>query len=135
MAEIAFLHMLLLAKRFFRAQEKLLEGKVYTPPGITLWKKKGCVLGLGNVGRSITSRMKAFGMTVAGVDRTPPGDGGAAWGWTPSTPGGDGRGRPGARFVVCALALTPETERIVGDSLFGHGPGRLFHQRGPGARG
>ncbi|GAB1428143.1 hypothetical protein MASR2M17_15710 [Aminivibrio sp.] len=102
-AEIAFLHMLLLAKRFFRAQEKLLEGKVYTPPGITLWKKKGCVLGLGNVGRSITSRMKAFGMTVAGVNRTPPGDGGAAWGvdafypwrrWL--RPSGE------PRFVVCA---------------------------------
>ena len=39
-AEVAFLHMLLLAKRFFRAREKLLEGKVYTPPGIALWGKK-----------------------------------------------------------------------------------------------
>lgn len=118
-AEIAFLHMLLLAKRFFRAQEKLLEGKVYTPPGITLWKKKGCVLGLGNVGRSITSRMKAFGMTVAGVNRTPPGDGGAAWGVDAFYPLEEmAEAVRGARFVVCALALTPETERIVGDSLF-----------------
>ncbi len=38
-AEIAFLHMLLLAS-FFRAQEKLREGKVYTPPGVALWGKK-----------------------------------------------------------------------------------------------
>ncbi len=118
-AEVAFLHMLLLAKRFFRAREKLLEGKVYTPPGIALWKKKACVLGLGNVGRSITSRMKAFGMSVAGVNRTPPRDGGAAWGVDTFFPLGEmARAVRGARFVVCALALTPETEKIVDETVF-----------------
>lgn len=118
-AEVAFLHMLLLAKRFFRAREKLLEGKVYTPPGIALWKKKACVLGLGNVGRSITSRMKAFGMTVAGVNRTPPKDGGAAWGVDTFFPLGEmAAAVRGARFVVCALALTGETEKIVDEALF-----------------
>ena len=118
-AEIAFLHMLLLAKRFFRAREKLLEGKVYTPPGIALWKKKGCVLGLGNVGRSITLRMKAFGMTVAGVNRTAPLDGGASWGVDIFYPLDEmTRAVQGARFVVCALALTPGTEKIVGEALF-----------------
>ena len=118
-AEVAFLHMLLLAKRFFRAREKLLEGKVYTPPGIALWKKKACVLGLGNVGRSITCRMKAFGMSVTGVNRTPPKDGGAAWGVDTFHPLEEMvQAVRGARFVVCALALTAETEKIVDEAVF-----------------
>lgn len=117
-AEVAFLHMLLLAKRFFRAREKLLEGKVYTPPGIALWGKKACVIGLGNVGRSITVRMKAFGMKVTGVNRTLPADH-ALWGidtFVPLTHAE--KAVKGAKFVVTALALTPETENIIGEPLF-----------------
>jgi phosphoglycerate dehydrogenase-like enzyme len=117
-AEVAFLHMLLLAKRFFRAREKLLEGKVYTPPGIALWGKKACVIGLGNVGRSITVRMKAFGMKVTGVNRTLPADH-ALWGIDTFVPLTDAeKAVKGAKFVVTALALTQETENIIGEPLF-----------------
>lgn len=117
-AEVAFLHMLILAKRFFRAREKLLEGKVYTPPGMALWGKKVCVIGLGNVGRSITVRMKAFGMKVTGVNRTLPADH-ARWGIDTFVPLTDAeKAVKGAKFVVTALALTPETENIVGEPLF-----------------
>jgi phosphoglycerate dehydrogenase-like enzyme len=117
-AEVAFLHMLILAKRFFRAREKLLQGKVYTPPGIALWGKKACVIGLGNVGRSITVRMKAFGMKVTGVNRTLPADS-ARWGIDAFVPLTDAENAvKGAKFVVAALALTPETENIVGEPLF-----------------
>ena len=117
-AEVAFLHMLILAKRFFRAREKLLEGKVYTPPGIALWGKKACVIGLGNVGRSVTVRMKAFGMKVTGVNRTLPADH-ALWGIDTFIPLTDAeKAVKGAKFVVTALALTPETENIIGEPLF-----------------
>ena len=110
--------MLILAKRFFRAREKLLEGKVYTPPGMALWGKKACVIGLGNVGRSITVRMKAFGMKVTGVNRTLPADH-ARWGIDTFVPLTDAeKAVKGAKFVVTALALTPETENIVGEPLF-----------------
>ena len=117
-AEVAFLHMLILAKRFFRAREKLLEGKVYTPPGIALWGKKACVVGLGNVGRSIAFRMKAFGMIVTGVNRTPPSrlD---QWGVDEFFPLDRAQdGVKGARFVVAALALTEGTKNILGESFF-----------------
>lgn len=117
-AEVAFLHMLVLAKRFFRAREKLMEGKVYTPPGIALWGKKAVVVGLGNVGRSIAFRMKAFGMTVTGVNRTAPADP-DSWGIDEFFPLGEAREAvKGARFVVAALALTPETEGIIGEPFF-----------------
>lgn len=117
-AEVAFLHMLILAKRFFRAREKLFEGKVYTPPGMTLWGKKGCVIGLGNVGRSITARMKAFGMTVTGVNRTLPAEP-SQWGIDVFVPlDGMEKAVKGAKFVVTALALTPETENTIGEPLF-----------------
>jgi len=117
-AEIAFLHMLLLAKRFFRAQEKLREGKVYTPPGVALWGKKACVIGLGNVGRSIAARMKAFGMNVVGVNRTPPPDS-SKWGIDSYVPlNRIEEGVRGASFVVVSLALGPGTEGIIGDGVF-----------------
>lgn len=117
-AEVAFLHMLILAKRFFRSREKLLEGKVYTPPGIALWGKTACVIGLGNVGRTISLRMKAFGMTVRGVNRTPPEEPGR-WGVDEYYPLEDlDRAVKGARFAVSALALSPGTEGILGDDFF-----------------
>lgn len=117
-AEVAFLHMLILAKRFFRSREKLLEGKVYTPPGVALWGKTACVIGLGNVGRTVALRMKAFGMTVRGVNRTPLRDP-ASWGVDECLPLSElTEAVRGARFVVSALALAPGTEGILDESFF-----------------
>ena len=117
-AEVAFLHMLILAKRFFRSREKLMEGKVYTPPGVTLWGKTACVIGLGNVGRTISLRMKAFGMTVRGVNRTPLEDRGP-WGVDEYYPLSNlEEAVRDARFVVSALALAPGTEGILNEPFF-----------------
>ncbi|MGI6782638.1 MAG: 2-hydroxyacid dehydrogenase [Aminivibrio sp.] len=125
-AEVALLHMLILAKRLFRSREKLMEGKVYTPPGITLWGKTACVIGLGNVGRTIASRLKAFGMTVRGVNRTPPGDG-EAWGVDEYFPlSGLKDAVKGARFAVAALALAPETEGLLDGDFFSAMDGDAF---------
>jgi len=116
-AEVAFLHMLLHAKRFFRAQEKLMEGKVYTPPGTALWGKRGCVVGLGNVGRSVAVRMKAFGMSVTGVNRTPPSDLDELVDAYFPLDALEEAVR-GCRFVVAALALNNETEGIFSGPFF-----------------
>jgi phosphoglycerate dehydrogenase-like enzyme len=110
--------MLLHAKRFFRSREKLLEGKVYTPPGTALWGKNGCVVGLGSVGRCVASRMKAFGMNVTGVNRTPPSAERESEvdRFFPLSAISDAVG--GCRFVVASLALNPHTEGILGESFF-----------------
>ncbi|NCC61746.1 MAG: glyoxylate reductase [Verrucomicrobiae bacterium] len=115
-AEVAFLHMLLHAKRFFRAREKLMEGKVYTPPGTALWGKRGCVVGLGNVGRSVALRMKAFGMAVTGVNRTSPSEVGVVDDFFPLF--ALEQAVKGCRFVVAALSLNTATENIFSESFF-----------------
>lgn len=69
-AEIALLHMMLLGRRYKRSQEKIREGKFFTPPGSVLWKNRACVIGLGDVGHCIVERLTALGMNVVGVNRT-----------------------------------------------------------------
>lgn len=70
-AEIALLLMLLLARRYPRAQENLFKlGRVHAPQGIALWKKRVCLVGLGNLGRSLAELLNCLGMQVVGVNRT-----------------------------------------------------------------
>ena len=70
-AEIALMLMLLLARRFSRAQENLLKiGRVHAPKGITLWKRRACLVGLGDLGHCIAERLLCLGMEVVGVNRT-----------------------------------------------------------------
>ncbi len=69
-AETAIMHMLLLSRRFSRSQEKMREGKIFTPPGRALWKKRACVVGLGDLGHCVAERLFCLGMEVVGVNRT-----------------------------------------------------------------
>jgi len=69
-AEIALLHMLLLGRKYAFAQENARNGKLFSPSGISLWRKTACVVGLGNVGRTIAGRLAAMGMNVKGVNRS-----------------------------------------------------------------
>jgi len=69
-AEIALMHMMLLGRRYKRSQEKLLEGKFFTPPGRVMWQKTACVVGLGDVGHCVVERLLGLGMEVVGVNRT-----------------------------------------------------------------
>jgi len=69
-AEIALLHMLLLGRKYNLAQENARAGKLFSPSGVSLWRKTACVVGLGNVGRTITSRLTAMEMSVKGVNRS-----------------------------------------------------------------
>lgn len=70
-AEIALLHMLLLGRKYAFAQENVRTGRMFSPRGISLWKKKACIVGLGNLGRTIAQRLSAMGMILRGVNRSP----------------------------------------------------------------
>lgn len=69
-AEITLMHMLMLSRKYFRTRESLRKGRLYSPQGISLFGKKACVVGLGNVGQNIATRLKCMGMSVRGVNRT-----------------------------------------------------------------
>jgi phosphoglycerate dehydrogenase-like enzyme len=70
-AEIALLHMLRLARKYAFAQENARAGRFFSPRGTSLWKKQVCVVGLGDLGRTIAERLSSMGMTVRGVNRSP----------------------------------------------------------------
>ncbi len=69
-AEIAVLHMLILARRYAKAVQNIKKKRLYAPQGISLWGKKAVVIGLGNVGQCIVERLGGFGMRISGVNRT-----------------------------------------------------------------
>jgi len=60
--------------------------------------------------------MKAFGMNVTGVNRTPPSEEGVVDDFFPLS--GLEQAVKGRRFVVVALALNAATENIFGESFF-----------------
>jgi phosphoglycerate dehydrogenase-like enzyme len=119
-AEIALLHMLLLGRKYTFARRNAREGKMFSPRGISLWRKKACVVGLGNLGRTIAERLSMMGMTLRGVNRSPV---------TADLLQQAGIGEffplsrlqeavSGCHFVVAALALSDETEGLFGDDFF-----------------
>ena len=119
-AEVALLHMLLLGRKYALAQENARTGRMFSPRGISLWRKTACVVGLGNLGRTITERLAALGMTVRGVNRSPL-DG------VRLESAGVREFFPllrlkeavsGCRFVVAALAYSEETCGIFGEAFF-----------------
>jgi phosphoglycerate dehydrogenase-like enzyme len=119
-AELALLHMLLLARKYAFAQENARAGRFFSPSGISLWKKNVCVVGLGDLGRTIAERLAAMGMTVRGANRSPVeagrlGEMGVKE-FFPLT-----RLREavaGCRFAVAALALGAETRGIFDEPFF-----------------
>ncbi len=124
-AETALLLMLLLARRYARAQENLLKiGRVHAPKGMALWKKKACVLGLGNLGRCIVDRLQCLGMNVVGVNRSMRSEF-SEWGLKSVHLLGDIKEAvEGASFLVLALPLNDGTRNIVNrDVLKALGPG------------
>jgi phosphoglycerate dehydrogenase-like enzyme len=118
-AEIALLHMLLLGRKYAFASENARTGKMFSPRGISLWRKTACVVGLGNLGRTITERLAAMGMILRGVNRSPvTADRLEKMGVKEFFPLDRLREAvPGCRFVVAALSLNEGTREIF-DELF-----------------
>ncbi len=113
-AEIALLLMLLLARRYPRAQENLLRiGRVHAPQGIALWGKKACVVGLGDLGHTIAERLLCLGMEVVGVNRTVRPEF-SSWGLRSVSRLAELKETlEGVHFLVLALPMNEETEGLV----------------------
>jgi phosphoglycerate dehydrogenase-like enzyme len=119
-AEIALLHLLLLGRKYAFAQQNIQSGKMFSPSGVSLWRKTVCVVGLGNLGRTLAERLTAMGMRLRGVNRSL------------VDPARLNEMKikeffllsrlrkavPGCRFVVAALALNDETRGIFDDEFF-----------------
>lgn len=124
-SEIVLLLMLLLARRYPRAQENLLRiGRVHAPQGMALWKKKACLVGLGNLGHCIAERLLCLGMEVVGVNRTLRPEFGS-WGLSTVHLLKDlEKAVEGAHFLVLALPLNEDTSNLVNrEVLRALGPG------------
>ncbi|MDR2179296.1 MAG: 2-hydroxyacid dehydrogenase [Synergistaceae bacterium] len=118
--EIALLHMLLLGRKYAFAHENAVTGKLFSPRGVSLWRKTACVVGLGNLGRTIAERLSAVGMKVRGVNRSP-----VAADRLEKAGVGEffplnrlKEAVPGCRFVVAALALDGETHGLFDEGVF-----------------
>ncbi|MDR1732563.1 MAG: 2-hydroxyacid dehydrogenase [Synergistaceae bacterium] len=118
--EIAILHMLLLCRKYAFAAENAREGRLFSPRGVSLWRKKACIVGLGNLGETIAERLAALGMTLRGVNRSP-----AAPSRLESMKVKEffpldrlKEAVKGCRFVVAALAHGPETHEIFDEAFF-----------------
>jgi phosphoglycerate dehydrogenase-like enzyme len=117
-AEIAILHLLILARRYGKAIQNLKKKRLYSPQGVSLWGKKAVVIGLGNVGQCIVNRLRGFGMRISGVNRTKRPEHEAL--------GLDGlygfegmkTALEGSRFVLLALELNEATRGFAGDEFF-----------------
>lgn len=125
-AEIAVLHMLILARRYTKALQNIKKKRLYAPQGISLWGKKAVVIGLGNVGQCVVERLGGFGMRIAGVNRTRRReheklglDG--LYGLDDLKPALDA-----SRFVVLALELNESTRGFADRKFFGLFPEKSF---------
>ncbi len=113
-AEYAVLGMLALAKRYDEVV-RLADRHEWTdtPPGNReLYDSKALILGYGAIGQAIGDRLRAFGVHVTGVTRTPRPDQGIIgqdeW-----------RDRLGEfDWLVVALPSTSETTRLIGQAEF-----------------
>jgi D-2-hydroxyacid dehydrogenase (NADP+) len=111
-------YMLQFARRLHRYcsnQERQEWSRAAWDEAYTLNDSSVCIVGLGTLGRGVAARADALGMDVVGVRRTPtPVDGVRR-----VYPATELRAAVAdARFVVVAVPLTGETERLVGGPEF-----------------
>ena len=110
MSEMAFMHMLNLARQAPRLWENQKLGRWERWTQIRLCGKTAVILGVGSIAESLAPRCKAFGMTVLGVSGTPR-----------ELPGFD-RIHPRselvevaaqADFLIILVPLTPENTKLI----------------------
>ena len=71
-ADSAFAYLLAFARRTFEMDTAMKRGEWEKLPGFTLAEKTLGVIGVGNIGREVTRRARAFGMRVLGHDPVAP---------------------------------------------------------------
>ncbi len=114
MSEMAFMHMLNLARQAPRMWENQKKGVWERWTQVRLCGKTALILGIGSIAESLAPRCKAFGMTVIGVSGTPR-----------ELPGFDrivARSAlmqvvPQADFLIILLPLKPENVKLVDAKL------------------
>jgi D-2-hydroxyacid dehydrogenase (NADP+) len=86
----------------------------WSPPAVddawTVRGERACVVGLGTLGRGVVDRLTGLGLDVAGVRRTPTPEPGVDRVYTPTNLRA---AVSDARFVIAAVPLTPQTERLI----------------------
>ncbi|MFP4481409.1 MAG: 2-hydroxyacid dehydrogenase [Thermovirgaceae bacterium] len=124
-AEIAVLHLLILARRYGKAVQNISKKRLYSPQGISLWGKKAVVIGLGNVGQCIVERLRGFGMRLAGVNRTRRREhekmGIDLYGLDDVE-----RALKGSRFILLSLELNESTRSFADKKFFSFFPEKSF---------
>lgn len=63
-ADVALGYLLMLSRELHTINEKVRENNWYKPTGISLNGKKACLVGFGDIGRNVASRLLAFGLDV-----------------------------------------------------------------------
>ena len=116
-AETVIMHMLILAKKQAYFKETFKNHRLYSPEGITLWKKRALVIGLGNLGHTIAERLIALGMKVQGANRTARAEF-SNWGLEKVFSLNDlSEAARGCRFVILALPSKTNTVDLIGRDI------------------
>lgn len=107
--------MLALARDFHRISRSLRRQRLGVPTGRTLFGKRVGIIGMGNLGQAIASRLQALGMEVWGIKRDP--NRGRSSFETMTYLGGPDDLTTllkAVDFVVLAVPLRPETRGLIG---------------------
>ncbi|MHB8766609.1 MAG: 2-hydroxyacid dehydrogenase [Deferrisomatales bacterium] len=119
-AEWTVFLMMALARDLRGVEASVRAGRLGAPVGAALAGKRAGLVGLGSLGAAIAGRLRAFGMEVWGVRRSPdPGDAarlGLAWAGGPADLP---RLLEASDFVVLAAPLTAETRGLIGRAELG----------------
>ena len=114
-AEFAIMGMLAMAKdlRALIHLQDLREWATRAPGSGELYGSTALIIGYGSIGREIGARLKAMGVEVTGVRRTPGGEAGVIGpdDWRPRLGEFD--------WIVLASAATPETDKMIGQAELG----------------
>ncbi len=71
-AEVAVMHMLLLARRYAAAQQSIKDRKVSSPISWSLKNRTALIVGYGGIGREVARRLGGFEMSILAISRSGP---------------------------------------------------------------
>src|SRR6185295_2022686 len=110
MAEMAFLHMLTLVRRFPRVLDNQRAHRWERWPQAVLLGKTAVIVGVGGIATEVAKRCKVFGMEVVGVTSTPR----AAEGFDRMMPRAELAAAAAiADFLIVLVPLSPATRHII----------------------
>ncbi|MBC7360532.1 Phosphoglycerate dehydrogenase [Desulfacinum infernum DSM 9756] len=118
-AEWVIFLMLALARDFPSQLKNIAERKLGVPTGKTLFGKKVGIVGMGNLGKAITFRLKALGMQILALKRHP-GECEKLYELVDFLGGPDDLDKllQEVDFLILAVPLTAETKNLIGKCEF-----------------